>query len=73
MSKYKVSYSYLDFYNNFHGSRVFGYDEFDADSAQDAVDQCREKFYPVHELKITSVDIWSFWGYYLPVFDSAWS
>lgn len=72
MSRYKVTYSYLDFSNNFHGLRVSGYDEFDADIARDAVEQCREDFYPIHELKIVSVSKYSSSGFYIPVFDAAW-
>lgn len=72
MARYKVNYTYSEYSNNIHGKRVKSYDEFEANSAQDAVDQCRREFYAEHEIHVTSVSIWSLHGYWLPVFDTAW-
>lgn len=72
MSRYKITYTYLEYSNNIHGKRVKGYDEYEADSAQEAVEQCREDFYICNEMQIESVAKWSLCGYWMPVFDNAW-
>lgn len=72
MGRYKITYTYIDYSSSIHGQRVRSYDEYEADSAQDAVDQCREDFYIANELDIKEVSKWSFLGYWLPVFDNAW-
>lgn len=72
MSRYKVTYTYTDYSNNIHGQRVNGYDEYEADSAQDAVDQCREDFYICNQLDIEQVTKWSYAGYWMPVFENSW-
>lgn len=72
MGTYKINYTYLDYSNNIHGERKNGYDEYEADTAQDAVDQCREDFYICHNMRITSISKWSYAGYWNPVFDTAW-
>lgn len=72
MGQYKISYTYTDYSDILHGKRVNGYDIYEADNAQNAVDQCREDFYPINELKVLSVALRSLQGFWLPVFDSAW-
>ena len=72
MAQYKITYTYTDYSDTIHGKRVNSYDTYEADSAQDAVDQCRQEFYIENRLDITSVTKWSPLGYWMPVFDNAW-
>lgn len=71
MRKYKVTYNYTTYTQSIHGQRVKGYDIFEADSSQDAIDQCRQEFYIENELEILSVEIWSLAGYWYPL-DTKW-
>lgn len=72
MAQYKVTYTYTDYSDTMHGKRVNCYDIFEAESAQDAVDQCRQEFYIENRLHVTSVALRSLQGFWLPVFDKAW-
>lgn len=72
MEYYKIYYTYTDYSDTIHGKRVNSYEVYEAENAQEAVDQCREDFYICNELDITSVSKRSPFGYYTPVFDSAW-
>lgn len=72
MGQYKITYTYTDYSNIIHGKRIKSYDIYDADSAQDAVNQCRQEFYTENEMSIETVSKWSPMGYWIPVFDNAW-
>ena len=73
MSRYRVKYTYLEYSNNIHGRVENGYDEFEAENAQDAVEQCRQEFYIASNVHITSVSKWSPYGYWIPISDNAWA
>lgn len=72
MERYKITFTYIDFTDTMHGKRINSYDEYKAENAQDAVDQCRQDFYVENQLEIASVAKWSLAGYWMPVFDNAW-
>lgn len=71
MGRYKVNYTCVDDTTSYR-QRISGYDIFEADSAQDAMDQCRQEFYIENQMDVTSVCKWSPLGYWMPVFDNAW-
>lgn len=53
MFTWKIEYTCYDDTQDW--KRVSSYDYFTADTAQDAVEQCRENFFPVNEVKIETV------------------
>ena len=71
MATYKIRYGYTYYEETIHGKREIGYDIYEADNAQDAVDQCRQDFYPENELEILSVSKRTECGW-LPVFYNTW-
>lgn len=72
MEKYKITYNYTTYANTRYGQQVRSYDIFEADSAQDAVDQCRDDFYIENELEIESVAVMTKDCYWMPVIETAW-
>lgn len=72
MNRYKIRFIYTDYSDTIHEQRVKGHDFYEADNAQDAVDQCRKDFYISDQMDIVSVYKWSLLGNWMPVSETAW-
>lgn len=61
MFTWKVEYTCYDDTQDW--KRINNYRYYQADTAQDAVDQCREDFFPVNEVKIIEVYRKAYYGW----------
>ena len=67
MKEYKVVYTYADCNEDIEERRQRGYDIFEADSAQDAVDQCRREFYLCEQMDIEEVRVRTYSGWSMTI------